>query len=121
MFTKDELLQKLNDFLKEKNTTVKSTIKDYKVDIMYFINWYMIHKHLPDRLLYATFLNSLNNTELSTRTKRRRSIIVGEYLVYIDCYSSTHLIVKTKSMVRYFDLKDNEIFFNGKKVQFNGI
>lgn len=121
MFTKDELIKKLNDFLKEKNTTVTSTLKDYKVDIMYFINWYMIHKHLPDKLLYASFLNSLNNTELSIRTKRRRSIIVGEYLVYINCYSSTHLIIKTKSMVRYFNLKDNEIFLNGKKVQFGGI
>lgn len=33
MFTRDELIRKLNEFLKEKNTTVKSTLKDYKVDI----------------------------------------------------------------------------------------
>lgn len=115
MYTKDKLINQLDMFLKYKNTT-KSTKKDYKVDCMSFINWYLLHKHLPDRLLYRAFLKSLDNSELSEITKRRRRIVVGEYLVYIGCYSSSHLIVKSNDMVKYYDLINSEIFLNGEKV-----
>lgn len=115
MYQRKELISLLDEFLENKNVS-KRSIKDYKVDCMSFIKWYQTHKHLKDRMLYSAFLKALDNSELSEKTKRRRRLIVGEYLVFIGIYSSSHLIVKKGKFVKYYDITDCDVFINGRKL-----
>lgn len=118
MYTKKELLKKLDEFLEDKSISERSK-KDYKVDCVCYIKWYGTHKHLPEGQLYRAFLKALDNSDLSKKTIRRRKLIVGEYLVYIGIYSSSHLIVKNcNNMIRYYDITNSEIYLNGKKINF---
>ncbi|WP_304818976.1 hypothetical protein [uncultured Clostridium sp.] len=117
MYKRKELISLLDEFLANKDVS-KRSMKDYTVDIMCFINWYQTHKHISDKLLYKSFLNALDNSKLSERTKRRRRVIVGEYLVHIGIYSSSHLIVKKGRIIKYYDVIDCEIFMNGVKIYY---
>lgn len=117
MYQRKELITLLDEFLENKQVSERSK-KDYKVDCMCFINWYQAHKHLKEGIVFRAFLNALDNSILSEKTKRRRRLIVGEYLVYIGIYSSSHLIIKKGRFINYYDITDCEIFINGKKVEY---
>lgn len=89
-FTRKELINKLDDFLETKELK-KRSVKDYRVDCMSFINFYLNHKHIKDGQMYNVFIKALNNSKLSDTTKRRRILVVGEFLFFLDMYSSTHI------------------------------
>lgn len=44
-YTRNELINKLDDFLENKEVKKRSA-KDYRVDCMSFINFYLNHKHI---------------------------------------------------------------------------
>ena len=115
MYEKKELISLMDKFLENKNVS-KRSMRDYKVDCMCFIKWYGTHKHLKDSLLYSSFLKALDNSELSEKTKRRRRVVVGAYLVFIGIYSSSHLIVKKGEFVKYYDITNCDVFINGRKL-----
>lgn len=117
MYEKKELISLLDEFLENKQVS-KRSMKDYRVDVMCFINWYQTHKHLREGLIFKAFLNALDNSNLSEKTKRRRKLIVGEYLVHIGIYSSYHLIIKKGRFVNYYDISECEIFMSGRKIYY---
>ena len=90
-FTRKELINKLDDFLETKELKKRSA-KDYRVDCMSFINFYLNHRHIKDGQMYNVFIKALNNSKLSDTTKRRRILVVGEFLFFLDMYSSTNII-----------------------------
>ena len=103
-FTRKELINKLDDFLETKELKKRSA-KDYRVDCMSFINFYLNHKHIKDGQMYNVFIKALNNSKLSDTTKRRRILVVGEFLFFLDMYSSTHIIIKNNAnnQIKYYD------------------
>lgn len=105
-YTRNELINKLDDFLENKEVKKRSA-KDYRVDCMCFINFYLKHKHIQNGQMYNMFIKALNNSELSDTTKRRRILVVGEFLFFLDMYSSTHIIIKNNAnnQIKYYDAK----------------
>lgn len=116
-FTRKELINKLDDFLETKELKKRSA-KDYRVDCMSFINFYLNHRHLKDGQMYNVFIKALNKSKLSETTKRRRILIVGEFLIFIDMYSSTHIIIKNtkNNQIKYYDARNSEICILGNRI-----
>ncbi len=116
-FTRKELINKLDDFLETKELKKRSA-KDYRVDCMSFINFYLNHKHIRNGQIYNVFIKALNKSKLSETTKRRRILIVGEFLIFIDMYSSTHIIIKNtkNNQIKYYDAQNSEIYLLGNRI-----
>lgn len=116
-FTRKELINKLDDFLETKELKKRSA-KDYRVDCMSFINFYLNHKHIRNGQIYNVFIKALNNSELSDTTKRRRILVVGEFLFFLDMYSSTHIIIKNNAnnQIKYYDARNSEICILGNRI-----
>lgn len=116
-FTRKELINKLDDFLETKELK-KRSVKDYRVDCMSFINFYLNHKHIKDGQMYNVFIKALNNSKLSDTTKRRRILVVGEFLFFLDMYSSTHIIIKNNAnnQIKYYDARNSEICILGNRI-----
>ena len=116
-FTRKELINKLDDFLETKELKKRSA-KDYRVDFMSFINFYLNHRHIKDGQMYNVFIKALNNSKLSDTTKRRRILVVGEFLFFLDMYSSTHIIIKNNanSQIKYYDARNSEICILGNRI-----
>ena len=70
-------------------------------------------------LLFIT-IKALNNSKLSDTTKRRRILVVGEFLFFLDMYSSTHIIIKNNAnnQIKYYDAKNSEICILGNRIDF---
>lgn len=118
MYSRKDLVDKLDEFLENKNAA-KSSIKDYKVDCMTFIKWYSKHRDIEDGLLYNSFLKALDNSDLSHKTKKRKKIIIGEFLVYIGAFSSSHIIVKNeRNIIKYYDVNECKIIMQGREIHF---
>lgn len=118
-YTRNELINKLDDFLENKEVKKRSA-KDYRVDCMSFINFYLNHRHIRNGQMYNMFIKALNNSELSDTTKRRRILVVGEFLFFLDMYSSTHIIIKNNAnnQIKYYDAKNSEICILGNRIDF---
>ena len=116
-YTRNELINKLDDFLETKELKKRSA-KDYRVDCMSFINFYLNHKHIKDGQMYNVFIKALNNSKLSDTTKRRRILVVGEFLFFLDMYSSTHIIIKNNAnnQIKYYDTRNSEICILGNRI-----
>lgn len=116
-FTRKELINKLDDFLETKELK-KRSVKDYRVDCMSFINFYLNHRHIKDGQMYNVFIKALNNSKLSDTTKRRRILVVGEFLFFLDMYSSTHIIIKNNAnnQIKYYDARNSEICILGNRI-----
>lgn len=116
-YTRNELINKLDDFLENKEVKKRSA-KDYRVDCMCFINFYLKHKHIQNGQMYNMFIKALNKSKLSETTKRRRILIVGEFLIFIDMYSSTHIIIKNtkNNQIKYYDAQNREIYLLGNRI-----
>lgn len=116
-YTRNELINKLDDFLENKEVKKRSA-KDYRVDCMCFINFYLNHKHIKDGQMYNVFIKALNNSKLSDTTKRRRILVVGEFLFFLDMYSSTHIIIKNNAnnQIKYYDTRNSEICILGNRI-----
>lgn len=114
-FTRKELINKLDDFLETKEL---KKAKDYRVDCMSFINFYLNHRHIKDGQMYNVFIKALNNSKLSDTTKRRRILVVGEFLFFLDMYSSTHIIIKNNAnnQIKYYDARNSEICILGNRI-----
>lgn len=116
-YTRNELINKLDDFLENKEVKKRSA-KDYRVDCMSFINFYLNHKHIKEGQMYNVFIKALNNSKLSDTTKRRRILVVGEFLFFLDMYSSTHIIIKNNAnnQIKYYDTRNSEICILGNRI-----
>jgi len=116
-YTRNELINKLDDFLENKEVKKRSA-KDYRVDCRSFINFYLKHKHIQNGQMYNMFIKALNKSKLSETTKRRRILIVGEFLIFIDMYSSTHIIIKNtkNNQIKYYDAQNSEIYLLGNRI-----
>lgn len=116
-YTRNELINKLDDFLENKEVKKRSA-KDYRVDCMCFINFYLKHKHIQNGQMYNMFIKALNNSKLSDTTKRRRILVVGEFLFFLDMYSSTHIIIKNNAnnQIKYYDERNSEICILGNRI-----
>lgn len=68
--------------------------------------------------MYNMFIKALNKSKLSETTKRRRILIVGEFLIFIDMYSSTHVIIKNtkNNQIKYYDAQNSEIYLLGNRI-----
>lgn len=85
---------------------------------MSFINFYLNHRHIKDGQMYNVFIKALNNSKLSDTTKRRRILVVGEFLFFLDMYSSTHIIIKNNAnnQIKYYDARNSEICILGNRI-----